>query len=219
MRKLDLWQSDEAFGSSLLIACLDDWGSEFLNWEPETMEITIREKYGKGVRDDNILRLLAAVSVFTSELFYVDLNAFCAACTVLDFERTSVDKFVPAGLDEIMWGLTEARMLLGGIDQRKFSDEVALYTGKLLEEEGIENPPDALKYAKRVMQGTSADTLADLPDLAQMFQEDQELTKEELDRGAMEKLARLLDQINELKLDTSDLSEFKEMLNRMKEGK
>lgn len=219
MRKQELWQSDEAFGSSLLIACLDDWGLGFLEWEPETQEITIREKYGKDVRDDNILRMLAAVSVLTSDLFLVDLNAFCAACTALDFERTSEDKFVPAGLDEIMWGLTEARVLLGGIDQKKISPEVAIYVGKLLELEGIEKPPETIAFAKNPSLGVSADTLADLPDLAQMFEEDQEFTREELDRIALEKLSRLLEQINELKLDTSDLSEFREMLNRMKEGK
>lgn len=219
MRKFDLWQSEEAFGTSLLIACLDDWGTEFLSWEPETMEITIREKYGKGVRDDNILRLLAAVSVLTSDMFLVDLASFCGACVVLDFEQTSPYDFTPAGLDEIMWGLTEARMLLGTLDYKKISDEIRIYVGKLMEEEGMEKVPETLSFAKPEHLGISADTLADLPDLAQMFEEDQNLTREELDRACLEKMAKLLEQINTLELETSDLSEYRVMLNKMKEGK
>lgn len=215
MTKHELWHSKRGFGSALLIACIDDFGLECLNWEPETLEITVREKYGD-VDRDSVERLMAAVGVLTSNMFTQDVIALCMTCATLDFERTGGESFVPAGLDEIMWGLTEARLLLGGLDDKDFSDEVCIYVGKLLADEGLENPPDTLSFAVRNDTGVDLETLADLPELSAMFEEDQAASKSALDMVAMEKLRMLLEQIDELKLATSDLSEFKEVFNRMR---
>lgn len=215
MTKHELWHSKKGFGSALLIACIDDFGLECLDWEPETLEITVREKYGD-VDRDSVERLMAAVGVLTSNMFTQDVIALCMTCATLDFERTGGESFVPAGLDEIMWGLTEARLLLGGLDDKEFSDEVCIYVGKLLADEGLENPPDTLSFAVRNDTGVDLETLADLPELSAMFEEDQAASKDMLDMVAMEKLRMLLEQIDELKLATSDLSEFKEVFNRMR---
>ena len=215
MTKHDLWHSKEGFGTSLLIACIDDWGTECVSWEPETLEMTIREKYGD-VDEDSLQRLYAAISVMTSDMFMVDVSALCMICTVLDFERGADDMFEPAGLDEVMWGLTEARMILGGLDDRKFSDEVRIYIGKLMDEEGLTKAPKTLEFATPKKGGPSPEVFADLPELSQMFEEDQEVSKEALDEAAITKLNRLLDQINSLKLATSDMSEFRAILDRMK---
>ena len=215
MTKYELWHSKEGFGTALLIACIDDWGIECVSWEPETLEITIREKYGD-VDPDSLQRLLAAISVMTSDMFTQDVSALCLICTTLDFERGADDMFEPAGLDEIMWGLTEARMILGGIDPKKFSDEIRIYVGKLMDEEGLTKPPKTLEFALPSKGGPSPEVFADLPELSQMFEEDQEISKEDLDEAAISKLNRLLDQINSLKLATSDMSEFRAMLDRIK---
>lgn len=215
MTKSDLWKSKEGFGSALLIACIDDFGMECLQWEPETLEITLREKYGD-IDIDSLQRVLAAISVLTSNMFTQDVSALCLVCTALDFERTASDMFVPAGLDEIMWGLTEARVLLGGIDDKEFSDEVRLYVAKLLDEEGLKRPPSILKFALKSDETLDLGVLADLPELSEMFEEDQEMTKSELDSSAMSKLARMMEQIDSLNLQTSDLSEFKAVFNRMR---
>lgn len=215
MTKNDLWKSKEGFGSTLLIACIDDFGLECLQWEPETLEITLREKYGD-IDIDSLQRVLAAMSVLTSNMFTQDVSALCMICTALDFERTASDMFVPAGLDEIMWGLTEARVLLGGIDDKEFSEEVRLYVAKLLDDEGLKRPPSTLKFAKKEADNLDLGVLADLPDLSAMFEEDQEMTKTELDNSAMEKLSRMMEQINSLNLHTSDLSDFRTVFNRMR---
>lgn len=215
MTKAELWSSGRGFGSSLLIACIDDFGMQCLSWEPETLEIAIREKYGD-VDADSVERLMAALGVLLSNMFTKDIIALCMTCATLDFERTGGDRFIPAGLDEIMWGLTEARLLLGGLKDEDFSDEVAIYVGKLLEEEGLENPPDTLSFAKRADTGISPDTFADLPELSAIFEDDQNTSRDTLDKVAMEKLRLLLEQIDSLKLSTSDLSDFKKVFNKMR---
>lgn len=215
MTKHDLWHSRKGFGSALLIACIDDFGLDCLNWEPATLEITVREKYGD-VDRDSVERLMAAVGVLTSNMFTQDVIALCMTCSTLDFERTGGESFVPAGLDEIMWGLTEARLLLGGLKDEDFSDEVSIYVGKLLEEEGLENPPDTLSFAAGNNIGLDTGTLADLPELSELFEQDQAMSRDTLDKVAMQKLRMLLEQIDGLKLTTSDLSDFKKVFNRMK---
>ena len=72
------------------------------------------------------------------------------------------------------------------------------------------------KNAKKEADNLDLGVLSDLPDLSAMFEEDQEMTKTELDNSAMEKLSRMMEQINSLNLHTSDLSDFRTVFNRMR---
>jgi hypothetical protein len=85
-----------------------------------------------------------------------------------------------------------------------------------LDDEGLKRPPSTLKFAKKEADNLDLGVLSDLPDLSAMFEEDQEMTKTELDNSAMEKLSRMMEQINSLNLHTSDLSDFRTVFNRMR---
>ena len=117
-----------------------------------------------------------------------------------------------------MWGITEVNLLIGAdANKNEFSRDIQLYVGKVLESEGILDPPSILQFADmRKMDVATAEQVADLPDLSSMFSAGLAETKAELDDFAIKRIDDLFTQIATIKLDSSDKQEFTEMVNRFR---
>lgn len=218
MTKKELFMSDQAFGTSLLIAAMDEFGQEFLEWEPETIELELRTLFKDVPLTGSLDRLNAASSLLTSNMFFTSLTAFNAICSTLSFDEPVDGEFYPASLREVVWGLTEARLLLGpeGSPAYGFGRNIRLYTGKLLEGEGILDPPEIMGFAQMTrLDRPDNQLITDLPDLTMMFEASQGESKRELDEYAIERAYTMFQQIASLKLSTSDLSEFRNMSKQL----
>lgn len=210
--------SNEAYGTTMLVILFDTFGSEFLSWETETIEMEIKRVFGALPSDDSLDRLYAAISMLTTNLFFISLEGFNTSCLTLNFKRIYSDTFIPANLEDIMWGITEAKLILGAdADNDKnneFSRDIRLYVGKVLEDAGILDPPTLLDFAELTKLGPDADLLADLPELGGLFEAEQADSKATIEHRTLQKVNDLLNQIGSLKLENSDLSEYKKMMVR-----
>ena len=216
--KKDIFLSPDSFGTTLLICFLDTFGIESLNWEPETIELELEQYLSAEVPSENLDRLQAAMSVLTSNLFFISLEAFNTTCNALNFAVVNGKTFIPADIEDIMWGITEVNLLLGAnAKSDEFSRDIQLYVGKILKSEGILDPPTILQFADmRRMDQITASQVADLPDLSSMFSADLANTRAELDTWALKKIDALFTQIGNVKLDSSDKSEFTAMVERFR---
>lgn len=214
----DLFLDEGAFGTSLLIAATDLFGQEVIEWEPETVELELRTLL-KGLPAPVALdRFHAAAALLGSDLFFTSLTAFNAVCSTLAFDEPLDGEFYPASLRDIVWGLTEARLLLGpgtAFDEG-FSQNIRLYVGKLLEGEGILNPPEIMGFAKLTrLDRPDTQAVADLPELAMVFEASQSETKRELEDYAVQRAYEMFDQIGKLELKTSDLTVFRKKAGQL----
>lgn len=218
LSKKDIFLSTDSFGTSLLICMIDTFGTDCLNWEPETIEMELEKYVGQDVPSENLDRLQAAMSVLTSNLFFISLEAFNVTCNALNFSTVSGSTFIPADIEDIMWGITEVNLLLGADSNKdEFSRDIQLYVGKVLESEGILDPPSILQFADmRKMNAVTAAQVSDLPDLSSMFSAGLADTKAELDSWALKRIDDLFTQIGNIKLEASDKQEFTEMVNRFR---
>lgn len=215
MLKKALFHSRDAFGTTLVIAVIDDYGVEALNWEPETLAMELEARHGDfpSVVFD---RLCAAVNILTSNSFFTSLPAFNTICSTLAFQVPVVDQFIPSSLEEVVWGLTEARLLLGSEEEpdTHFSRSIRIYVGKLLEDEGILNPPEILNFAQMTQLGDpELQVMADMPDLTAAFEANQTETRKTLDGYMLQRAVEMLTQISELNLENSDLKTFRERID------
>jgi hypothetical protein len=210
MTKKELYLSGEGFGAALLVAALDDFTTEFLEWEPETIEMELRERYGATPSRGTLDRLGAARGLLSSNIFYKDMASFNIVCRCLNFRSMLPGNFVPADLHDIMWGVTEADILLGGTDggDTEFAPSLRLYVGKLLEEQGILDPPRLLRFAAMTKLGMDNQEIADLPDLGSIFEANQADSRKELEDVAVAKLKMMLTQIGSLRLEGSNLEDY-----------
>lgn len=216
--KKEAFLSPDSYGTTLLIAMFDTFGIECLKWEPETIEMELKKEFQIDIPEQNLDRLQAAMSVLTSNLFFVSLEAFNVTCNSLNFARVDGNTFIPADIEDIMWGITEVNLILGAdANKNEFSRDIQLYVGKVLESEGVLDPPSILQFADmRKLNKETQEQVADLPDLSSMFSAGLADTRAELDTWALKKIDDLFTQIGQLKLDSSNKEEFKQMVERFR---
>lgn len=214
MLKRELYYSGEAFGSALLTAAVDDFGTEMLEWEPETLQMEIKRLHGEDVPRGSLDRLEAARGLLTSNIFYKDPVSFSTGCRALNFRRMVPGSMTPADLHDVMWGITEADLLLGGTDggDTVFSQPVARYVGVLLDRQGILDPPAILRFARTRDIGPANQALADMPELGEVFEAGQAEDRADLEEPAAAKLTMLLLQVGSLKLGGSDLGNYRKIV-------
>jgi len=149
MKRLEDWLTDETTYTTVLMAILwDRYGEEFLQWDPVTVNLQLRDDFRLEAPEWLMDRLNAGSVLMTTDQFHQTLTAFSAVCNTLNFGVSSPQVMVPADLDDVFWGVLEARLLEGPAESRQpFSEDIAGYVGVLLSEAGVDEPPSQLGFA------------------------------------------------------------------------
>ncbi len=194
--------SPESFASTLTTILVDEYGTEALAWDPATIALELHDDFGVTLPQANFDRLMAGMALLTTDRFYKDLPAFVTLCNVLSGGAPPVDTWDPADAMECAWGITEALLLSPPEpeDEEPFCDEIRLYIGRVLEDEGILSSPDVLGIALPVQQRTPA------PHVASATREVELARSQELTDIIKDSLRRLMDQITELPLSSGNVA-------------
>ncbi|MDB4331258.1 hypothetical protein N9993_01785, partial [bacterium] len=86
----------DVFATTLLIMGLDYYGPDLLTWHPETIKREIQDDFGVRLPKANFDRLMAAITVVTTDLFFKNLSRFIQLANVLAFDDFQPDEFEPA---------------------------------------------------------------------------------------------------------------------------
>jgi len=145
----ELFADPELFATSAIALLVDRFGAECINWEQETMEMEVR---GLGVTsiDEGLFdKISAATTVLSTDTAHVDTMVFNNIVQVFNLDDISPNSFIPASLEDILWGCSEMRLLEGieTYESAGFSPDIKEYVGKLLVQHGITTPPPVLEFA------------------------------------------------------------------------
>ena len=144
-----LWSDPDAFATSLLVLFIDTYGTEGLQWHPNTIEIEVEHDFRVEIPPSNFDRLMAAIGLFLSNSFFHSVPDFVRTCVILNGHHVPEDHFVLADAADCAWGITEALLLNPSDQGEPFSEEVRAYVGKVLDDEGILVAPDVLRIGLR----------------------------------------------------------------------
>ncbi len=203
--------SPDTYATTLLVWALDTFGPEVLEWHPTTVKMEIEAAAGVKVPKANLDKLLAAIVVVTTDLFFKDAARFVQLANVLAGDDFEPDEFEPADAAECAWAVSEALLLVppDEDDPEPFSDEVRRYIGHVLKEEGFVRPPDVLRVA--IAGDASARVAADWGDdrelLAAIMAEDARKGAE-ITQVVKAGLAELVDQLQSLPLREGSTAEL-----------
>lgn len=136
-----------SFATTMIVVLVDQYGTEFLNWSPETIRMETEEDFGFEWPSANFDRLMAGVALVVGDSFYINLPDFIELCNILSGAPATPGVFEPADPGECAWGITEALMLAPPDKEEPFTEEIRAYIGKVCEMEGIINPPDILRLS------------------------------------------------------------------------
>ena len=79
----NLWTSEAVPGSVLLTLCLDRFGTELFDWQPETLSSEIESEFGVTAPQVSLDKLHALIISINTDQFYNSPSFFSAACSVL----------------------------------------------------------------------------------------------------------------------------------------
>lgn len=145
------WQDPTLYGLSLLCLFLDEFGTEGLTWEPETIEMEVHSEFGVDLPAASFDRLMTAISILTSNSFFVSPPDFTRACVSLSGHAFNPESFILPDCADLAWGITEGLLISPPDDKQEapFSREIIAYVGACLDDEGIITAPDVLRIGLR----------------------------------------------------------------------
>lgn len=212
------WLEDPSlFATSAMAILMDAWGTEFIEWDPVTVGLELTADFGIEPSSDLQDKIQAACSLFTSNLFFVSIETFNLTCDALNFGSATSQLFVPADLDDVLWGVTEARVLLGDdFNEDEFGHDVKRYVGLLLSQAGIKRPPSTLSFAEydaaeRIREDDSFDDEL----LHRVFWDAQEEDKATLEADNNRQIMLLMRQLSQLPLKEGNVDFIRNRLPKV----
>ncbi len=211
--------AEETYATVLLLIVVDRYGFECFNWSPETIKLELEEDYALKLPKSTIDKLMAAISVVTTNFFTKDVTKFIEICNIFSGDDFQPEEFEPADYLEVLWGTTEAILLWPpeeGEEDTQFSPEIREYVAKVLKDEGISKPSDVLSFAfnQESPVNIGAD-YADDPDMFKAIYEKQESKDNETKEAILEQILNLTAQLKLLPLSNGNTSEVIQRLQDM----
>ena len=150
---VSLIQSDEIFAATLLCLAVDRFGTEMFSeeggtWMPETFRMEFRAVLGGDLPDDNLGKLLAAISVLTSDALYRSLSSFLFTVHGLLGDGTDWSYAEPIDAEDLAWAVMEALLISPPVDGELFDPQIVAYCRTILKAEGLMSPPAVLAFAR-----------------------------------------------------------------------
>jgi len=141
---------DELYSTCVAAILTDNFDAEWMNWEPETVEMELKTLMGQLPSDFLMDKAMAVSVLLSTNLFHVSFETWNNLVQVFNFDRSIGELMVPASIEDCLWGCTEARILEGPeqFDAEGFSHDIGIYVGTMLSQHGITKPPSVLNFAE-----------------------------------------------------------------------
>jgi hypothetical protein len=158
----------DTFATTLLVIAIDTYWDEERpkdpshwiigadRWSPETIVAELEDDFNVRVPQLNQDKLFIAINLLVTDDFFTRTRRFIDACNVLSGSEMS-RAFDKADAMECAWGMTEALLIHPPGEGEEFCNEIRHYLGKVLDDEGIQEPPDLLRLAIRDTRNGAAD--------------------------------------------------------------
>lgn len=207
--------------TALFCIMMDEFGTEFLDWEPETLEQEVEGRWKTRLPTVNRDKIWALATVLTTNLFYQSLEAFTHICNALNGSEADFENYDPADVAEMCWALAEVTMLNPPEESEGdvFNQEILTYMEERLKYEGFQKVPKILgKYVSLPANEEAVNQVLTQDSIDFNAHWDSQQRKLlEIDRFVSDRLAAMVMLIAELPLQSADpqgVADLKERASR-----
>jgi hypothetical protein len=201
MTAKELFTSKDAYATPMFLWMLQKYGTDIIHWDPATIELQLREDLGEAVPGYNLDKINAACSLLASNLFHTSLETFNNLCLAFSRGVVSGEYMIPARSFDILWGVTEAKIIEGpDFDKEGFDPNIALYAGVTLDHEGIYEPIKMLHWITypEGRKETVYNAIADDPLSYETYKSMQQDKKDQLNQDVQKKMIEMFKQVRDL---------------------
>lgn len=201
-------ESKDTFATALMAVLLDEYSTDFLEWEPSALYMQIDEDFHAQVPDVNKDKIGAMIVAMTTNQFFINADIFANTCKALGHSEADFSIFRPITPEELAWGVTEV-VLNNPPDKTRgnteCSEEVASFVGMMLLQQGVLKPPSVLQFATYPTKNPVEDIqtmFADDPSMFEAAMANQTQGAEAIEDHTKETLKLLKHQLELLPLST-----------------
>lgn len=216
----------DTFATVMLMIALDTFGMECLHdkdepergpWHAATFRSMLTQHFGVTIPQLNMDKLMAAVTLLTTDLFFTNVDRFIALANVFAGSEFSPRIFDKADTAECAWAITEA-LILDPPDHENpepFCEDIRRYIGAVLRDEGFVKPPDILRIA---IEGDFSErvrfTFADDPAMFSAIYKNQQEKTEEIKGVIRDSLELLAEQLEALSLQNGNTKTLSDSIRK-----
>ena len=217
----------DTFATTMLVLAVDLFGMECLGdkedpdrgpWHPSTFRSMLEEHFGVQIPQANLDKLMAAVTIVTTDLFFTKADRFIVLANILAGDEFEPGVWEKADSVECAWAITEA-LILDPPDEgnpEPFADDIRRYIGFVLRDEGYVTPPDVLKIA---IDGDFSDRVrfnfSDDPEMFEGIYAVQQGKTQEVEAVLRDCLLGLSQQLELLPVREGSTAEFQDRIRQM----
>lgn len=214
----DLFVSPNAYATPMFAWMLNKYGVEVIQWDPATVQLQLKDDLGVDVPGYNLDKIHAACTLLGTNLFHVSLETFNNICLAFTRGVVSGQYMIPANAFDILWGVTEAKILEGAdMEVEGFGHNIALYAGLVLDQAGLYEPIKMLGWAEYGSGRKEAvySAIADNPDDYELYQSRQQDMRDALNEDIQKKMVELFTQIRDLQIPGSNAKYLEAVLGKI----
>ena len=160
----DYMQDPAITASVLAVICNDLLSGDFLGYEIETVIDSIQSILGVTIPEENVDKIQAIQTIYTSNLFYMQIPAFLAVVDAFSGDGVDFDYADMPHVEDVAWAVVETLINVPDEDMENlFAPDVAEFIKVLLKEEGFHTAPPSLRFVGELDSPDIRDTVLDDP--------------------------------------------------------
>ena len=199
--------------SVLAVICNDILTEDFLSYEIETVVDTLEAVLGVTIPDENIDKIQAIQTIYTSNLFYMQIPAFLAIVDAFSGDGVDFDYADMPHVEDVAWAVVEVLMNVPDEDfDNLFAPDVAEFIKILLAEEGFHTAPPSLKFVGELESPNIRDTVLEDPIINEAHYKIQKEKIAAVEDYVASNIRRTVEAINTLPLANRDKASWKKFL-------
>jgi len=206
MSIIQQYLTDETTPASVLaVICTDLIGEDFLTFEIETIVDTLQAVYQVEVPEDNIDKIQAIQTIYTTNSFYMHIPTFLAVVDAFNGNGVDFDYADMPHVNEVAWAIVEVLMTVPDEDMDNlFMPDIEVYIRKLLDAEGFSKIPPSLNFLEDVKVVNTSDTILDDPIIYEAHHQTQQQKIDEVEDYVAANVMRVIHALEELPLKNRD---------------
>ncbi len=214
----EIVEHPDTAATCLLLLCLDEWGTEFFEWEPDSLLSAVMVAWHAKMPEKNRDKLWSLVVHLTTNTFQSSFECFTHVCNALSGQGASFEQLQPANVASMCWGITEAFLVDAPEVGEKFNAEIEAYMSVRLEYEGFHHVPRVLKpYTSLKVDKEAANAnMGDEGIEYASFWTNEEQKSVLIDEAIVAQLRNLFHQLEQLPLQHANQQSLRHILQRAK---
>ena len=134
---------------TLLALILDHYGTDCLNWEADSLKLSLESEYGLTLGSFTVDKLQAGIATLTSDAYNRSFENFNVICNAFNLRFISFETLDPPNPQEIAWFFVCLKLLIANdFDSRTLNPEILKYLEIIFQSNSIYSPIEGLEFIK-----------------------------------------------------------------------